>query len=313
LSDSTPITVRIASRASQLAMWQARHVSALIRGVRPGAVVEIVNVTTSGDANQTDSLRSFGGMGVFTREVQRAVLDGRADLAVHSLKDLPTTAAPGLVLAGVPEREDTSDAFVAPAREGGPRSFRELPAGARVGTGSLRRQSQLLHVRPDLVLDEVRGNVETRLRKLDDGEYAGLVLAVAGLTRLGVAERITESLGPPLMFGAVGQGALGLECRESDDATRALLGELTDPAAWARVTAERALLAALRAGCHAPVGAATRVVGDHLSLEGVVLSPDGTERLVSTGAARVEAAEELGRAVAEQLVLQGAGRLISGV
>lgn len=294
-------------------MWQARHVSDLIRAARPGTVVEIVNVTTSGDANQTDSLRSFGGMGVFTREVQRAVLDGRAELAVHSLKDLPTTPAPGLVLAAVPEREDTADAFVAPVSSGAVRSFRDLPEGARIGTGSLRRQSQLLHVRPDLKLDEVRGNVETRLRKLDDGEYAGLVLAVAGLTRLGVAERITERLTPPMMFGAVGQGALGLECREEDSSTRSLLGLLTEPAAWGRITAERALLAALRAGCHAPVGAATVVTGDHLSLEGVVLSPDGTERIAASGAARIELAEALGLAVAEELLSRGAARLIAGV
>jgi hydroxymethylbilane synthase len=292
-------------------MWQARHVSDLIRAARPGTVVEIVNVTTSGDANQTDSLRSFGGMGVFTREVQRAVLDGRADLAVHSLKDLPTTPAPGLVLAAVPEREDTADAFVAPASGNAVCSFRDLPQGARIGTGSLRRQSQLLHVRPDLQLDEVRGNVETRLRKLDEGEYAGLVLAVAGLTRLGVADRITERLTPPLMFGAVGQGALGLECREEDSSTRSLLGLLIEPAAWGRITAERALLAALRAGCHAPVGAATGVTGEHLSLEGVVLSPDGTERIAASGAARVDLAEQLGRAVAEELLSRGAARLIA--
>jgi hydroxymethylbilane synthase len=310
MSTASPLTVRIASRASQLAMWQARHVTELIRQVAPELTVEIVPVTTSGDANQTDSLRSFGGLGVFTREVQKLVQDGRADLAVHSLKDLPTAATPGLALAGVPDRAETADAFLAPSSRPELVDLQQLPVGARVGTGSLRRQAQLLSVRPDLQLAEVRGNVDTRLRKLDEGEYDALILATAGLVRLGLGHRIRQRLGPPLMLPAVGQGALGIECRADDEATCELLGRLTNPRVLAEVSSERALLAALRAGCHAPVGAFCRATEDRITLEAVVLSPNGAERVEASGAARPEFAVELGRAVAEELSRRGADRLL---
>lgn len=305
-------TVRIATRASRLALWQAEHIAALLRAAAPETPVELVHVSTSGDRDQIGALRSFGGVGVFTREVQRAVLDGRADLAVHSLKDLPTESAAGLVLAAVPERETTSDALVLPAAIAKAPSQALMPQHARVGTGSLRRQAQLLNSRPDLKLLEVRGNVETRIAKLDAGEYDVLVLALAGLRRLGLAGRMSQELTPPMMYPAVGQGALGLECREGDAELRSLLAQIEDPAARQRVMAERALLAQLRAGCHAPVGAATRIESNQLHLEAVVLSPDGRQRLVAASQSDPAAAEQLGREVAEKLLQQGAAALIGG-
>jgi hydroxymethylbilane synthase len=266
-------------------------------------------VTTAGDQNQTGSLSSFGGVGVFTREVQKAVLDRRADIAVHSLKDLPADAAAGLVLAAVPEREATDDALVLP--ESKPASGLDaLPESARVGTGSLRRRAQLLSLRPDLQMFEVRGNVETRLQKLDAGGYEGLVLAAAGLKRLGLGGRVSLLLSPPLMYAAVGQGALGIECRADDHANRLLLEQISHSGSLQRVTAERALLARLRAGCHAPVGVATQIAADGLALEAVVYSPDGRERVLGSGRGSPDHAAALGIEVAEQLLRQGAGRLI---
>jgi hydroxymethylbilane synthase len=259
----------------------------------------------------------MGGFGVFTREVQKAVLDGRADVAVHSLKDLPTDPVEGLVLGAVPERGPLFDVLVLPANTSDrPHETRSdplaiLPRDARVGTGSLRRRAQLLHVRPDLKLLDVRGNVETRLRKLDAGEYDALVLAAAGLERLGFADRISAGLGPPLLFPAVGQGALGLECRTDDTATRAALAALDHPATRTAVAAERALLAALRAGCHAPVGVLAERRGETLRLSSVVLSPDGRRRIAAEADGAAASPEQVGRAVAERLRDLGAGELVA--
>lgn len=311
MSDERPKQIRIATRGSRLAMWQAEHVAGLIRAAHPDCQVELIEVSTIGDRNLTGSLRTLGTFGIFTREVQQALLTGAADLAVHSLKDLPTESPDGLVLAAVPPREETADAFILPTGQATPLPWNELPAGARVGTGSLRRRAQLLHTRPDLQFHEVRGNVETRLRKLDSGEYAALVLAVAGLKRLGLEGRVTERLVPPVMFCAVGQGALGLECRADASPVRALLGELTDRATWNSVHAERALLRELRGGCHAPIGVHSVCAEDNLTLSAVVLSPDGTRRLLSQGTAPPADAESLGRQVAEDLRRQGADELIT--
>lgn len=307
MTDSPPI--RIATRASQLALWQANHVAGLLRQAAPGRQVEIVHVSTVGDREQAEPIRVIGGMGIFTREVQRAVLDQRADLAVHSLKDLPTDPTPGLCLAAVPERADVADALVFPESSARADGLDALPQGARVGTGSLRRQAQLLHLRPDFKLLEVRGNVETRLRKLDGGEYDALVLAVAGLTRLGLAQRICCRLIPPVMLAAVGQGALGLECRDDDDGLRQLLATIEDVSTRRRVLAERALLADLRGGCLAPIGVHSQVDSNGLVLEAVVLSPDGRQRLTAS-ARSAEDPESLGRMVAEVLRSQGAAALI---
>jgi hydroxymethylbilane synthase len=303
-------TIRIATRASNLALWQANHIADLIRRAAPDVAVELVHVSTTGDRDQTERLRDLGSFGVFTREVQNAVLDGRADVAVHSLKDLPTEPVPGLVLAATPERGLTPDALVLPVGSTLIASIEALPQQARVGTGSPRRQAQLRFLRSDLVLSEVRGNVETRLRKLDEGGYDALVLAAAGLTRLGLANRISCLLAPPVMFPAVSQGAVGVECRSSDDAVRHVLAAITDPATLTAATAERSLLLTLRAGCHAPLGVATRIEGDLLHLEAVILPLDGSHRWMASAAAPVADATRLGQEVAELLLKQGVERVL---
>ena len=303
--------IRIATRASRLALWQANHVAELLRRAAPGCEVELAHVSTVGDRDRFEPLHHFGGVGVFTREVQRAVLDGRADLAVHSLKDLPTEPLDGLALAAVPERAVVFDALILPAGAAVESGFDSLPSGARVGTGSLRRQAQLLHHRPDLRMVEIRGNVETRLRKLDDGEYDAIVLAVAGLSRLDLGDRVSLELRPPLVYPAVGQGALGVECRSRDGELRTLLESITDRRAHAAATAERTVLAEMRAGCHAPLGAISGGDGERLTLDAVVLSRDGRERMAASAEGMLADPVELGRRVAEELLRQGAGRFVS--
>ena len=302
-------TLRIATRASRLALWQAEYVADRLRQSERELDVQLVHVTTTGDRDLVASLAGLGGVGVFTREIQQALLDGRADVAVHSLKDLPTVPVPGIHLAAVPRRAAPWDALVLP-RDSSGTALRDLPSGARVGTGSLRRRAQLLHVRPDLQFHEVRGNVETRLRKLDEGSYDALVLAVAGLDRLGLADRITVQLTPPDLFPAVGQGALGLECRTDDLPTRDRLEQITDGPTFAATAAERQVLATLQAGCHAPVGVATNVADESLTLEAVVLSRDGKQRLFTRQTGALADPRALGEAVARELLRQGAAPLI---
>ena len=317
--------IRIATRASRLALWQAEHVRELLKSAAPDRIVEIVPLSTIGDRDKIEPLTRLGGgsgVGVFTREIQASLLDGRADVAVHSLKDLPTEAVAGLILAAVPSRGAMFDSLVLPigneSAEKRNRSSQHsvlsfLPNGARVGSGSPRRRAQLLHQRPDLRFVEARGNVETRLRKLDEGQFEALVLAEAGLTRLELAGRISAPLQPPLMLPAVGQGALGIECRSDDHVTREVLGRLTDPATLFTVLAERTVLSTLRAGCHAPLGVWTRPDGASLRLTAVVLSLDGFQRFESERIAAVASdadAIALGFAVAEDLQTQGAAELL---
>jgi len=304
--------LRIATRASKLALWQSEYIAHLIRKAAPDLVVELVHISTTGDRVQTETLRSLGSFGVFTREVQLAILDGRADLAVHSLKDLPTDGPPELTLAATPVRAVTHDALILPASQRGALTFKDLPTGARVGTGSPRRQAQLLYLRPDLQLSEVRGNVDTRLRKLDEGEYDALILAAAGLERLGLADRIDCELTPPEMFPAVGQGAIGVECRTDDPDLRALLTSITDPSTFAGVTAERSLLAALRAGCHAPLGVRTSIDADRMELEAVVLPLDGSHRWTAHSVSGIARADQLGKDVAHLLMEQGVDKVLRG-
>lgn len=304
--------LRIATRASNLALWQANFVAGLLRALDPPQETEFVHVTTTGDRISDRSLSSLGGVGVFTREIQHALLVGRADLAVHSLKDLPTEPVDGLSLAAVPQRASPWDALVlpqtsAPATSG----IRALPPRARVGTGSLRRRAQLLFLRPDLQVLELRGNVDTRLRKLDEGQFDAIVLAEAGLDRLGLASRISARLAAPDLFPAVGQGALGLECRAHDPAVRPIVERLNDPATWIAITAERRTLARLGAGCHAPVGVFSFIKDDELTLETVVLSPDGRQRLDSRASGSKAAPIVLADQVAHDLLAQGAGPLIA--
>lgn len=303
--------IRIATRKSALALWQAHYLADRLRSLPAAPEVELVPIVTTGDSNQSDALRQFGGTGVFTREVQIAVLDERADIAVHSLKDLPTQSTDGLVLAAVPERELRCDALLLPLNVDAIQSLDDIPKGARIGTGSPRRQAQLLYLRPDLKLCEIRGNVDTRIRKLDEGLYDAIILAEAGLRRLELADRISLMLKPPAVYPAVGQGALGIECRAADEATHALLQQITCATTLAEILAERSLLRTLRAGCHAPLGAWTSVEGDRLTLTGVLLSLDGTTRLEQLASGPADNADQIGVLVAEQLLSSGGAILLS--
>jgi hydroxymethylbilane synthase len=298
--------IRIATRGSPLALWQAEHVAGLLRAVAGPRPVELVLIETQGDRVRDRALSQIGGEGLFTKEVQNALLDGRADVAVHSLKDLPTVPTPELVLAAVPPRGPVGDVFVSRKHA----RFDDLPAGARLATSSLRRRSQLLHRRPDLRVEDVRGNVETRLRKLDEQGLDGIILAEAGLRRLGLEGHITEVLDRSWMLPAVGQGALGLECRAGDDDTRVLLEGLNDAATRAAVLAERAFLRGLGGGCLVPIGALGEVAGDQLRLRGCVLPVDGSRRIAGeiTGLAREP--EAVGQVLAEQLLARGARELL---
>ena len=276
----------------------------------PGLTVELVHVSTTGDRDQTETLRSLGSFGVFTREVQLAVIDGRADMAVHSLKDLPTDGPPQLTLAATPIRAVTADALILPPGRPAGSSLHDLAHEARVGTGSPRRQAQLRYLRPDLQLQEVRGNVDTRLKKLDAGDYDALILAAAGLTRLGLANRIHTELVPPQMYPAVGQGAIGVECRSDDAGLQSLLEQITDRPTLTAVTAERSLLSALRAGCHAPLGVQTLVNQETIHLEAVVLPMDGSYRWMASASDKTANANQLGQHVAGLLRSQGVDRVL---
>jgi hydroxymethylbilane synthase len=303
--------LRIATRASNLALWQANHVADLLRSLDLGLQVELLHVTTTGDRLSAAPLSGLGGVGVFTREIQQAVLDGRADVAVHSLKDLPTEPVAGTCLAAVPKRASPWDALILPRGETAGAAIRELPLGAQIGTGSERRRAQLRFLRPDLQFVELRGNVETRLRKLDEGAANALILAEAGLDRLGLSSRISARLAPPDLFPAVGQGALGLECRSDDEGIRRIVERLSHPTTWSAVIAERRVLSQLGAGCHAPVGLSATVEGDQLSVEAVVLSRDGKQRLYAKIAGPLANSVALGDEIAEELLRQGAGPLIA--
>ncbi len=296
--------IRLGTRGSALARWQADWVSEQLR--RLGIEVEQVLITTQGDA-RSGPIGAIGTQGVFTKEIQRALLDDRVDLAVHSLKDLPTDPIENLCLAVVPTREACGDALVS----GKVSDFAELPTGATVGTGSMRRRAQLLNRRNDLQVEPIRGNVDTRLRLLDEGKYDAIVLAEAGLKRLGWDNRISCILPRDWMLPAVGQGALGLETRSSDQATRELIQPLDDPATHASVIAERALLATLRGGCLAPVGAWGRIEQDVLQLDAVVLDPQGQHRLTASADGTLSDAQSVGERAAHLLLDQGAADLIA--
>lgn len=299
--------LRLGTRASALARWQAEWVAAELAR-RAEVAVELVPIASQGDQDQVRPIGALGTQGVFTKALEDALLAGTIDLAVHSLKDLPTEPVAGLVLAAVPARESVADVLLAL----GERTLAELPPGAVVGTGSLRRRAQLLRARADLDIRDVRGNVDTRLRKLTSGEYAALVLARAGLTRLGRLEHLAEELPSRVMLPAVGQGALGLETRADDQTTRDVLAVLDDAAAHAAVRAERQMLATLRGGCLAPVAGWARPSDEgQLRLNGRVLSPDGQRMVESEATGPADDPEGLGQRVAEHLLAQGASELIA--
>jgi hydroxymethylbilane synthase len=280
------LVIRIATRRSKLALAQSHWVKARLEALEAGIRAELREYVTRGDRVQDVPLAQVGGKGLFTKEIEDALLAGDADLAVHSLKDLPAELPPGLTLAAVPEREDPRDAVVLPEGRGerGGGSVDLLEPEARVGSSSLRRTAQLLHARPDLRIESVRGNVDTRLRKLDDGEYDALILAAAGLRRLGLEERISALLPVEVSTPAPGQGALGLECRADDGTLLAVLSRLEDPVARACVTAERALMDAVGGGCSVPLGAFAEARGAELYLTAVLAAADGS-RLVRRSAA----------------------------
>lgn len=298
--------IRIGTRGSQLARWQADWVAARLR--ERDVEVELVMITTRGDQQTGDSIGSLGGTGLFTKEIQRALLDERIDLAVHSLKDLPTEAVVGLSLAAVPPRERCADVLVSRANG----SLEQLDPASRIGTGSLRRRAQILYLRNDLDVLDIRGNVETRLSKLDDGQFEAIMLAQAGLLRLGLEDRISQVFPTDVILPAVGQGALGLETRSDDQSTRQRLEALNDPDTHHAVLAERTLLATLLGGCLAPVGAWGRVGNDgNLQLDAVVLDSVGSNRLQASAGGPATEAEDIGRRAATELLEQGAAELIA--
>lgn len=295
------MTLRLATRGSELALWQAHRTSDQLGGA------EIVVVESSGDRDLVTELARFGSIGIFTVEVDRAVLDGRADVGVHSLKDMTTTLQDGVVLAGVLERGMIEDALV--ARDG--LTLDGLPSGARVGTGSLRRGAMLRAARPDLEVVPIRGNVGTRLAKVTGGELDATVLARAGLVRLGLEEHASDLLDTQRFLPAVGQGIVGLTCRADDLETRERLErEARDPRAWASALAERAFLRAMKGGCNAPVGGHATVDGERLSLAGRVLSVDGTRMVEGGVEGACGEAEALGLQLAEELAARGGRDLV---
>lgn len=298
--------LRLGTRGSPLALWQAHHVAALLRAALPGRPIELVEIVTTGDQVRDRPLAQIGGDGLFTKEIQKAVQEGRVDVAVHSLKDLPTFAVDNLLLAAVPERGAVGDVLVSVKH----RSFDALPPGATVASSSLRRRAQVCHRRPDLKLVDIRGNVETRLRKLEEQDLDAILLAQAGLERLGLAGSITEILDTAWMLPAVGQGALGLECRSDDAATRAALAPLNHVPTAQAVRAERALLRGLGGGCQVPIGAATTVEQGRLRLRGVVLPPDGSQRIEAVLEGALADAEKLGERLAQDLLARGARALL---
>jgi len=298
--------IRVGTRGSHLARTQAEWVAARLRELAPGREVELIEIKTGGDRAADARLREIGGEGLFTKEIQHALLANEIDVAVHSLKDLPTAAVPGLVLAAVPPRAPALDVLIAPQFT----DWRSLPAGARIGTSSPRRRAQLLRLRNDLVIEEIRGNVPTRIRKIEELGLTGIVLAHAGLHRLGLEKHITYRFTPDEMLPAPGQGALGIECRSDDRELIDLLAHLDDAATHVATTAERAVLATLRGGCHMPLGAYATVAADQLGLRAAVFGSDGTRCVFDSIAGPPSAAESLGRQLAEKLVAAGAGDLM---
>ncbi len=305
----SPREIRIATRKSALALWQAEYVKARLEQAHPGLQVSLVPMVSRGDKLLDAPLAKIGGKGLFVKELETALLEQEADIAVHSMKDVPMEFPEGLGLYCICEREDPRDAFVSNRFD----SLDALPEGSVVGTSSLRRQAQLLARRPDLKIQFLRGNVNTRLAKLDAGEYDAIILAAAGLIRLGFGERIRASIGVEESLPAGGQGAVGIECRSADLDIQALLAPLNHAETAARVSAERALNRHLNGGCQVPIACYALQEGDQLWLRGLVGQPDGSVLLRAEERAPVADAEALGVRVAEALLAQGAGRILADI
>lgn len=302
-------TLKIATRQSPLALWQAEHIRARLEAMHADLTVELVTFVTQGDKILDTPLAKIGGKGLFVKELEAALMDGRADLAVHSMKDVPMALPEGLSLAVICEREDPLDAFVSNHYA----SFADLPQGAKVGTSSLRRKCQILKARPDLGIIDLRGNVGTRLSKLDDGQYDAIILASAGLKRLGLAERIRHTIQPDVSLPAVGQGALGLECRSQDQAVLDLILPLMHAETNVCVRAERAFNAYLEGGCQVPIAGYATLQNGQLQIEGRVGSVDGQTILKAVQFGAPEQAEMLGEELAKALLAQGAGELLKAL
>lgn len=310
MSKPSQRTLRIATRNSALALWQAEFIKSELERLHSHITVELLGITTQGDKILDVPLAKIGGKGLFVKELEEAMLDGRADLAVHSMKDVPMLFPQGLGLIAICEREDPSDAFVSNTYE----TVDALPQGAVVGTASMRRESQLRAYRPDLQIRTLRGNVNTRLAKLDAGEYDAIILATAGLMRLGFNDRILYSIPDTVSLPAVGQGAIGIECRLDDTELHELLKPLNHADSADRVTAERALNRRLEGGCQVPIAAYAQLEDEHtLWLRGLVGSVDGTEIFRVEGRAPREEAEQLGIKLAEDLLALGAGRVLAEI
>jgi hydroxymethylbilane synthase len=294
--------LRIATRKSPLALWQAEHVRARLQQAHPGLVVELVTMSTQGDRILDSPLAKIGGKGLFVKELEQGMLAGDADIAVHSMKDVPAELPDGLEIGAILEREDPRDAFVSGRYE----NVDALPRGARVGTSSLRRQCQLRARRPDLVILDLRGNVGTRLGKLDAGDYDAIVLACAGLKRLGLAERITAALSPETMLPAIAQGVIGIECRSGDVGVAGLIEILNDAETATRTQAERGMNARLAGGCQAPVAGFSELHDGVLELRGLVGRPDGSDIIRGVISGPPADAVALGRELAEDLLARGA-------
>ncbi len=301
-------TMRIATRRSPLALWQARHVAEALRRAHPDIDCELLPMRSEGDRLLDAPLAKIGGKGLFVKELENALLDGRADIAVHSMKDVPVALPAGLTLAVMMPRADPRDALV-----GEVESLAALPTGARVGTSSLRRQCQLRAYRPDLELVGLRGGVHTRLAKLDAGDFDAIILAAAGLDRMQHAERIAERIDPEIMLPAIGQGVMGIECREDDTATHERLLVLADEHSTVSVAAERAMNAALDGGCQVPIAGHATLARGRLGLVGRVVSLDGRQVVESRGEDAVEGAERLGARIADELMAGGAASILEAV
>ena len=298
--------IRIATRRSELALWQARHVASRLEALPGVSSVSLVPLSTRGDEILDKSLQKIGGKGLFIKELEVAMQSGDADIAVHSMKDVPAEMPKGFTIAAVLERANPTDAFVS----GSEARFSELPAGARIGSSSLRRQAQLRAMRPDIEVIPLRGNVNTRLRKLFDGEYDAIILASAGLERLGLGEHITEAFPVDRMLPAAAQGVVGIECLASRADLVALLGSVEDPGSKVTTAAERAVAATLEANCQSPVASFAEIDGDRLDIRALVASEDGSTVLREQASGNIADAEALGIRVATQLLDKGAAELL---
>jgi hydroxymethylbilane synthase len=305
--------VIIGTRGSRLALWQAEWVASELKRLHPGLEVELNKIKTTGDKILDVPLAKVGGKGLFVKEIEESLLRRESDLAVHSMKDVPTDFPEGLHLAVICEREDSRDAFITKSKEQGARHFQELPQGATVGTSSLRRACQLLSIRPDLTIMQLRGNLDTRIRKLDEGQFDAVILAAAGVKRLGWAERITDIISPEISLPAIGQGAIGIECRADDEFINGLIASMNHRETSICVRAERALLKKLEGGCQVPIAAHAVIRGNRLIMDGLVGSVSGDRIIKEHAEGNTEEAEVIGIKLAEALLSRGADKILAEV